>query len=261
MQPKYYETAYLHLDVLGQRRKLSLQVRTGEATLDDLLAVAKEISRQTSSIVAEITRASEQNTISCVAGCTACCYHLIPISPLEARSLARCVTRLPQRQQQVVRRQFNTNIHRLEELGLLGRNDAPGRWFLRSSASDGDSRWQNASLQYFNARLRCPFLTDNDWCAIYDERPCACSEYAVTTPAELCATLSPEVKSIPRPVRMDEVLAATVGELIGRDLLAIPLTLALEWMDTHGHLLDGHFDGEAMFWALIKQCQAATAGS
>jgi Fe-S-cluster containining protein len=83
--------------------------------------------------------------------------------------------------------------------------------------------------------MPCPFLED-EICAIYDERPAACRELLVTTPAEWCQDLVKHpVEQIPVPMRVSTVLGLLWGEVTKTPARLIPLPLALEWAERHHH--------------------------
>jgi Fe-S-cluster containining protein len=108
----------------------------------------------------------------------------------------------------------------LEE--LLGRDQWP------------TDRGQSVMLRYFAQGIPCPFLEEES-CSIHADRPTACREYLVTSPAENCSRPTPEtVEMVPVPLkvwtalsRFDEVPAG------GRYICGVPLVLAPEWAESH----------------------------
>lgn len=244
-----WRDAKIHLDVLGQTRELALRVRSGPARARDLLTMATEISRQVSEMaVAGAVAGGAQ--VTCKAGCAACCRHLVPISGIEARQLAEAVDGLPPRRRREVRRRFAEAVRRMEAIGLLDPLAARGRSTLRGAG------WDDVSGRYFAAQIACPLLEDEK-CGLYEDRPLVCREYLVVTPAAWCAALDGRAQAVARPVRMSEVLAETGNEVAGVEFASVPLALALEWAEVHGAALAGQADGEAMFWALVGQIEAA----
>jgi hypothetical protein len=86
-------------------------------------------------------------------------------------------------------------------------------------------------MQYFNLGIPCPFLEEES-CSIYHDRPIACREYLVTSPAGNCAQPSPDtVKLIPLPFRIWTALARVDDE--SRRAPWVPLILAPEWAEIH----------------------------
>ena len=247
------DTAKIHLQVLGQDRELSFPVGIGPRPVTDLLQPARELANRISQIAVEHVEA-EGKQVSCKAGCGACCRQIVPISGVEAVSIAAVVASLPKPRQDEVRRRFAAAVATMEAQGLLDPKAKKGRQALLSTAPPGESAWENVSERYFALQVACPFLVDES-CGIYEERPLVCREYHVTTPSTWCAKLSSEVESVPRPARMGEVLTATVNALLGTKSLMIPLTLALEWMGAHAGTLRRVKDGEAMFWSLLEHME------
>ncbi|MEO7329211.1 MAG: YkgJ family cysteine cluster protein [Minicystis sp.] len=254
--PPTFDTAKIHLHVLGQDRELDFQVRVGPSTLRDLLPTAREISGRVAAIAIEHAEA-EGKKVSCQAGCGACCRQLVPISVVEARSLAEVVSAMPPTRRAEIRRRFKAAIQRLEKAGLLDPRAKKGRQALLSTAAPGESGFENVSKRYFAAQIACPFL-EAESCSIYADRPLVCREYNAVTPAAWCSELSPRVETAPRPARMSEVLAEAANAIAGTDYPCVPLTLSLEWSEAHGHSLAGTRDGEAMFWALLDHMETET---
>jgi Fe-S-cluster containining protein len=252
-----FDSAKIHLHVLGHDRELDLRVRVGPSSLRDLLPTAREISERVAAIAVEHAIA-EGKSISCKAGCGACCRQLVPISVVEARSLAELVASMPPKRRAELRRRFQEAVRRLEKAGLLDARAKKGRLALLSTAAPGESGFENVSKRYFAEQIACPFLEDES-CSIYADRPLVCREYNATTPAEWCRELSARVETAPRPARMSEVLAETASALTGHDFPCIPLTLSLEWSEAHGKSLAGTHDGEAMFWALLDHMETEGA--
>jgi hypothetical protein len=54
-----------------------------------------------------------------------------------------------------------------------------------------DSQFDELGHLYFEPAIACPFLEDES-CSIHPDRPLACREYLVSSPASACAHPSPE---------------------------------------------------------------------
>ena len=92
---------------------------------------------------------------------------------------------------------------------------------------------EQTNRDYYTLRLPCPFL-ENEACSIYADRPAACRELLVTSPAELCQDIVRNpVRTIPVPIRMGTVLGMLWAELVGGPVKLIPLPLALAWAERH----------------------------
>jgi Fe-S-cluster containining protein len=221
-----------------------------------LLPLARAISEGITAIAIAHERAEGRN-VTCRAGCGACCAQLVPISPAEAVRLAEVVEAMPERRRGIVEARFENAVRRLREIGLIDRRAFPAQAALRSPAPTAKTPWEDVSHRYFDARIPCPFLEDGS-CSVYPERPMVCREYNVTTPASLCATLTPDVRDIPRLVRMSEVTTAFTNRLLGRNDYNIPLTLSLGWAGVHRDAFDREYDGEEMAIELVRRIQEAS---
>jgi Fe-S-cluster containining protein len=146
----------------------------------------------------------------------------------------------------------------MEKAGLIDRDAGPGRAELLSAAAGAGAQWDDASGRYYQAKIACPFL-EGGACSVYAERPMVCREYYVTTPVALCEALAEGIRGVPRPVRMDEAVTDLTNEALGRDDMAIPLPLALEWASVNREAFDAEGDGEELAMGLVRAIQAADA--
>jgi Fe-S-cluster containining protein len=212
-------TANLQVAIGGQRVDLQINVPAGPARVRDLLPVFQGVADVVAG-VAEQRAADGGQQISCRKGCGACCRQLVPVSPAEAHALARLVTDLPEpRRSQVVAR-FAAAVERFGAAGLLEP--------LRERGAEAGAQLRQLGLSYFYQRMACPFLEDES-CSIHRDRPLACREYLVTSPATLCADPTPEsVRCVPMPARPAQALRE--AEQGGSPGAAewVPLVLALE---------------------------------
>ena len=120
-------------------------------------------------------------SISCEAGCTACCRHLVPLAPAEWRRLGELLDRLDAADSAGVAKRWDRLWEQLEAAGiselLLELADDP-------HAVPHDGRLWLASA-YRRAGVDCPFLVEG-LCTIYDERPLACRLHLSTRPPAEC---------------------------------------------------------------------------
>src|SRR5262245_3639750 len=88
-------TVNLEATVGGCKLKMSVSVPMGPTRIDDLLPLLQIVSNH---IVETSEREVEQQgkCISCRKGCGACCRQLVPVSPVDARNIARLVSEMPQ---------------------------------------------------------------------------------------------------------------------------------------------------------------------
>jgi Fe-S-cluster containining protein len=166
----------------------------------------------------------EGKAISCRAGCGACCRQPVPVSASEARVLARLVDAMPEPRRSAVRARFADARRRLAEAGVLDG--------LQKRDEGAGPSVRSLGLAYFGLGITCPFLEEES-CSIHADRPLACREYLVTSPAEACARPTAET------VRMVQLPAAVAGALRALDRDAsggegwVLLTLALEWAEAN----------------------------
>ena len=251
--PAGFDTANIHLQMLGEECQFAVTVPLGRRRAIELLPSAREFTQQATAVA--VRKAREQGReISCKAHCGACCRQLVAICVLEAQALAEVVAALPQDRQQVLRERFASGIVRLERAGLLDPQARKGDRSLIASA-DGERRtlvWE-ISRRYFGLRIPCPFLEDES-CSIYPDRPLVCREYHVSSPAERCAELyRAEIAKVEPPLHMVDVLAHTAARFAGVKALNIPLILALEWTEHQSGTLNQTHDGLQMFKSLLDE--------
>ncbi len=201
---------------------LSLELPTAPTPARRMLPVFQTLTHEVIDAgVAEVTRRGE--TVSCRAGCGACCRQSVPISLTEARQLAALVEAMPEPRRSQIRARFADATARLEAAGMLDelrRLDAmPNEW--------------HAALhpRYFALGIPCPFLEEES-CSIHPDRPLICREYLVTSSPEHCAEATTQkVRRVPLhgQVSTDIVLLEYVGPTASR----VVLVLALEWAREH----------------------------
>jgi Fe-S-cluster containining protein len=164
-------------------------------------------------------------TISCKAGCGACCRQLVPTSQVEAREIVDVVERMPEPRRTQVKGRFDDAIRRLKATGMYARLEDRAQW--------SEDEFKRVGLEYFHLGIPCPFLEEES-CGIHPDRPVTCREYLVTSPAVNCANPGPDnIDNVPLPVKLWREVArfdpVPPGSLY---LRWVPLILALEWCET-----------------------------
>jgi Fe-S-cluster containining protein len=209
----------LSLRVGGEQLDLTLEVPAGPARIDDLLpALQALVDALVRHAAARVER--DGRSVSCRAGCGACCRQLVPVSEPEARRLAALVRGLPDRERDAVEARFARVLEALVPEGLLARLRA-------GDATDRDER-RRIGLAYFARGLPCPFLVDES-CSIHPDRPLACREYLVTSPAERCARPAPgQIDQVELPTRLSQALMRFRGGAEATAARWRPLVLVLE---------------------------------
>lgn len=208
----------------GERKQIEARVPTGPASVRIMLPLVQALADcVVDQAVKEVEATGEK--VSCQKGCGACCRQLVPITELEARRLRELIDELPEPRRTTYRTRFVEARQRLDEAGLLEQLLHP------ENTAEGTTR--ALGMEYFRLGIACPFLEEES-CSIYTDRPVACREYLVTSPAENCRTPSPEtVRCVPLPVKVSRALA-DIGEERGRRLSKwVPLIVASEWATAH----------------------------
>lgn len=204
---------------------VSVTVPAGPTRLDDLLPLLQIISDK---VVASAEEGAHERgqAISCRKGCGACCRQLVPISPVEARAVARLVADMPQPRQTQIRERFAAAREKLEAAGLWQRLNDRQTW--------QEERVSDIGLDYFRQRIPCPFLEEES-CSIHLERPLTCREYLVTSPAENCSNPTPQgVEWLPLPAKVWVAAAKCEPGASGdRYVNWVPLIQALDWAEAH----------------------------
>ena len=84
------------------------------------------------------------------------------------------VQAMPPERRETVLKRFDEIVTRLRSSGLLARFDS-----VEYDPDNPDTFAQD----YFKLQMPCPFLKEES-CSIHKDRPLACREYNVTTPAD-----------------------------------------------------------------------------
>ena len=186
---------------------------------------------------------------SCKKGCAACCRMLVPIAPPEAFALMEYIRLLPDEQQQRIAQRFAASKSTLLAHGLWHRLVEIGE----SSGPPDDEALEPVNQQYYTLRMPCPFLED-DACSIYEQRPAACRELLVTSPAEHCEDLvANPVEPIPVPIRIGPVLGLLWSELTETPVRLIPLPTVRDWVEGRRHERHGAWQGPKLLDAALDK--------
>ncbi len=178
---------------------ISVTVPNEPTTLEPLLPIFQGfLGAMSARAVAQVEAAGK--TISCRAGCGACCRQAVPIAASEARAVARHVAAMPEPRRSVIRSRFAAARAALDAAGVNHGPTALTEETIEERLALG--------MAYFNAGVECPFLEDEN-CSIHPVRPLACREYLVTSPAEAC-----------RNPTMETVSTVKLGGSLGQALFA-----------------------------------------
>ncbi|HUU45244.1 MAG TPA: YkgJ family cysteine cluster protein [Acidobacteriota bacterium] len=212
-------------------------IDTGPMRLSELVPTACELTNVL------VTRAGhrekrEGRSVSCRAGCGACCRQMVPLSPPEVFYVADLVATLKPDLRRLISHRFTKVVDVLEKEDLIGQLLDP---------EYTDEPVLAIARTYFGLGLPCPFLLAES-CSIHQHRPVACREYNVTSPADWCGDpYNHEIAKIPMPLPFSAPLARLTGELTGTKPRLIPLTLALSWAAENADLRRRTWPGLELF--------------
>lgn len=184
------------------------------------------LQQLTNTIVdAAVTEAeAEGRTISCKAGCGACCRQLVPIAEMETFHLRDLVNAMPQARQTEIRQRFADAREQLKQAGLLETLETPFAMSL-------DDR-RRFGIEYFKQGIPCPFLEDES-CSIHPDRPLSCREYLVTSPAANCANPQNNIEGVYVAEKVSTVVYSLDSDRSALTYKWVPMILALDWAATH----------------------------
>jgi Fe-S-cluster containining protein len=190
-------------------------------------------------------------SISCAKGCAACCRQIVPLSPPEAWMIADVVRAMPPERRTAVLKRFEDVLATLSTSPLADRS-------LRET--DDQETVGALAADFFDLQLACPFLEDES-CSIHPQRPSACRELLVTTPAENCLQIRAKAaRRIPVAMHVSQVLSRVAAKILGRASEAIPLHLALDWALAHEEEGARTFDGKMLLETFFAEAQACQLG-
>jgi Fe-S-cluster containining protein len=207
------------LTISGTKVELEVTVPAQPVRPTKMLPVFQHLTN----VVVEVGVSQAEATgekISCTKGCGACCRQLVPIAKSEAYQLLELVNELPEPRRSMIRARFAAAREKLMQAGLLARLLFPGELTVEGRRQLG--------LEYFRQGIACPFLEEES-CSMHPDRPLACSEYLVTSPAENCAAPTAEtVRCVAMPGSVSQAVRTLAST---RAVNWLPLILALEWAE------------------------------
>lgn len=167
------------LNVAGDPLTHHAPVLDAKTTAVELIPAFQAFTNQVVEHSIKLTE-REGKTISCKAGCGACCKQPVPVTLLEVEHIDRVVKKMPAQKQQDVRAVFAHHLKAVEDAGLLEK--------LKSISDLEPEQRHQLAADYFKLGLECPFL-ENQSCGIYEDRPLECREFLVTSDPGYCAEL------------------------------------------------------------------------
>jgi len=249
-KPQETVTVEFAIGVLDGRFNASATVPAGRTNLTQILPVIQSLD---SSFIEAVGAQAAQlgRTISCKAGCGACCRQMVPLSIFEAEALTAWIRTLPDEQREALGQRFHQALLRLASAGLIDRL-VEEDWFAETESA------RQMALDYFAAGVPCPFLVDES-CSIHPIRPLICREYLVTSPAEFCSAPSAHtVEPIRLPLYFSRVLNRIGAEVERSPRGWIPLVFLFAWMESGarpGEAVAG--DGPQVLYEFVRRLSEA----
>jgi Fe-S-cluster containining protein len=224
MHEQIQETLTVELGIGDGKFSVTAVVPAGQTNLTQILPVLQSLDD--SVIARTATQLSETGqTISCKAGCGACCRHMVSLSLFEAEALCAWIRTLPESRQQELARRFHDAFLKLADAGIIDRMAKKG-WLTEGDAA------ARLILDYLYQRIPCPFLED-ERCSIYPIRPLICREHLVTSAPQHCVDPAKlQVAPVYLPLNLSEILNVIGAEVEQGDSPGwIPLIFLFAWME------------------------------
>ena len=240
-------TARLKLGAGASQIDVPVSVPADAVSAEEALPAIRRLQNELVT-AAERAAAHEGRTISCKAGCGACCRQPVPLADIEVDALIRLVEQMAEPRRSIVRERFRQAEQRLEEIGMAARLREMGE----RGADDRDVR--ATANAYFRLGIPCPFLEDES-CSIYPDRPVTCRAYVVTSPASLCRDVSSrEIKTLPVLHLSPALQTVSAAQTTAQRRWSV-MTLMYDWRRRHAPA-DRRQPGPFWINALLQGLQA-----
>ena len=216
-------TAAFKLGWEGRALEANVPVATGPTSPRHMLPMIQQLTNALVGMGENLVT-ERGESVSCRAGCAACCRQLVPIAETETRHIRDLVDAMPEPRRTTVRERFAAARVRLAAANLLEPLWNP----------TANSRNTELGLDYFHLGIPCPLLEDES-CSIHPDRPLSCREYLVTSPAENCREPSKAtIRRVETPGFAMTAFATLDGPSpSGIGVRWVPLVLAPEWAEAH----------------------------
>ena len=210
------------LELDGMPLKMNLTIPAKPVKPQRMLPIFQQMTNSFVGMGVDAVEAQGES-VSCKKGCGACCSQPVPLAEIEVYQIAELVENLPEPRRTEVKEKFEKAFNHFSGIG----------WFERLSecASQTSAEQEKVVLEYFYEGVSCPFL-DEGSCSIHLDRPLACREYLVTSPAANCAEPSAKtVKQIKLPIKPSKTLmkVGQTKQIAGVNF--IPLILSMKWAE------------------------------
>ncbi|HSN03843.1 MAG TPA: YkgJ family cysteine cluster protein [Nitrospira sp.] len=216
------------LNTPAGRLTSTVEVPTGLVPVSAIVPLMRRLGEEAQALE-EQQSIEAGRSLSCKKGCAACCRMLVPVSAPEAFALRDYVQTLPEPERARLTQRLAVTRTALLAHGLWKNLIDIGE----STSPPDDAALEPINRAYFALHVPCAFL-EQEVCTIYEQRPAACRELLVTSPAEWCRDpVTNPVEALPVPVRIGPALSLLWAELTEQPPKLIPLATALDWAERH----------------------------
>lgn len=213
-------TGNVTISINGEPVEMQLTVPASPVKPQRMLPLFQKMTNSFVQIGAESVEAGGEK-ISCKKGCAACCRQAVPLSEAEAFYIAELVENMDESRRAEIKSRFEKACERLHELDWFER--------MENFADLTPKERETLVMEHFYENIECPFL-ENESCSIHSDRPLACREYLVTSPAENCRKpTAHNIKPVPSLIKTSKIMRSTGGSKNMKNMDFITLTGALEW--------------------------------
>lgn len=216
-------TGTIPLNIAGKDVAIKVNVPAASVKPRRLLPVFQRIADAIIDVAVKTTE-EKGKSVSCKAGCAACCRQLVPIGEIEAVRLQELVEQMSEADKGKVKTRFADALEKLNEAGLLEK--------LRNLSALSINERKEVANEYFRLQIECPFL-ENESCTIYPDRPIACREYLVTSPVKNCFQPKDNIEGVDLPAKVSAVVFSLDSENSSIEYKWMPLIFALNWEETN----------------------------
>ncbi|MBC7899906.1 MAG: YkgJ family cysteine cluster protein [Saprospiraceae bacterium] len=227
-------TGNIVLNIQGKPLEMEMTVPATPVKPQRMLPVFQKMANSFVKLSVDAVEAAGKE-ISCKAGCGACCRQPVPLAEVEAYQLAELVESMPEPRRTEIKNRFRDGNEHFSNIGWFERLRL-GSIEYQKDPNPSDKvvhEFVSIAVEYFNQGIPCPFL-ENESCSIHENRPLACREYLVTSPAENCSKIVPgsidRVELLIKPSRPLRRITRTENS---DDLGAITMIGALDFAEKH----------------------------
>ncbi len=222
MKTDDWVTGQITLSVHGAPLEMQMTVPAKPIKPHRMLPIFQQIANSFTDLGVKAVE-SENKKISCKKGCGACCRQPVPLAEIEAYQIAELVENLPEPRRGKVKMRFDEAAKHFHKIG----------WFEKLENCKEKEEIEKTVLEYFFEGVACPFLEEES-CSIHKDRPVACREYLVTSPAENCSEPTAQtVRLIQLPLKASDGLRQVGRSENLQKMNFVPFVLALEWVEKY----------------------------